>query len=539
MVKIVDCDEDGAVSAGAVSAGAKVLRNVGVGPQPDPAHASVTVEEEGQPNWSSSNLRSEFICMGFPPMMVDKMLHKYGEHDSNNILESLLSHSAHPNSGSESSSSLGSLFDSDNEETSPPLVSTVESNEDMKPEANSLSERRSYLLAAMKFSQEEVDLAFSQLGEEAPLDELVECILTAQGACFSEGNGNGHATNEVKTESGFVGETKNVYGASHCRLRFYDDDAENKRFKKVKHVSDDGGASSSSRAVNDPWLCSRVGSLSKGSEGNQIAPCSHANIRGDLAKPPYFFYGNIVDISKATWGELSGFLFSVQPEFVNIQSFSALKRKEGYIHNLPRERRRVVGSNSRMTTEDAVPIFTIEDPSMQPHQLEQLLGYPSGHTDMLGLNTQERIAAMRCGFQTDTVAYLLSPLKAMYPDGLRILSIYSGVGGAEVALHRLGLPLKCVVSVEESMDNRKILKRWWGKTKQAGQLRQLDSIKKLRTCLLQELMDEFGGFDLVVGGTYSPWRGKKTCSATMGIDCQQFFEYTRVVKLVRSLDRLK
>jgi hypothetical protein len=34
-------------------------------------------------------------------------------------------------------------------------------------------------------------------GEEAPLDQLVDCIVTAQGAGFPGGNENGHATNEV------------------------------------------------------------------------------------------------------------------------------------------------------------------------------------------------------------------------------------------------------------------------------------------------------------------------------------------------------
>jgi hypothetical protein len=39
QVTIEDWDEDGAASAGG-----KVLRNAGMGPQPDPAHASVKVE---------------------------------------------------------------------------------------------------------------------------------------------------------------------------------------------------------------------------------------------------------------------------------------------------------------------------------------------------------------------------------------------------------------------------------------------------------------------------------------------------------------
>jgi site-specific DNA-cytosine methylase len=159
---------------------------------------------------------------------------------------------------------------------------------------------------------------------------------------------------------------------------------------------------------------------------------------------------------------------------------------------------------------------------------------------MLGLNTQERIAAMRFGFQTDTVAYILSVLKEMYPDGLTVLSIYSGVGGAEVALHGLGIPLKGVVSVEESEVNRKVLKRWWRKTKQSGQLRQVSSISKVNTSVLKDLMNEFGRFDLVVGGTYSSCSdGRKTVNSTMGMDACQFYNYARVVKSVRRMHRLR
>ncbi|KAM0902888.1 hypothetical protein ACQ4PT_019016 [Festuca glaucescens] len=658
MVKIEDFDEDGAVSARA-----GVLRNAGVDPQPDPTHASVKLEE-GQPSSSSNNLRSQFIGMGFSPMMVDKMIQKHGDHDSNTILESLLSHSASQNSGSESSSSLGSLFASDNEETVSPLVSRREANQDIKPEPDSFSERSSYLLSTMNFSQEEVDMAFNQLGEEVPLDQLVDFIVTAQGAGFSGGKENGHATNEemveslygemdkivsllrmgfteeevsfaidnfgqeapvqeladsifarriastieqkqVKTEPEFLGETETEYSTSHQRLSYYDDDDDKKRVKKAKHVLGDDRGASTSRVVRQPsltpWSSDRFGSYGDGSmkeEVHEVASASRANIRGDLAKPPYFLYGNVIDITKDTWHKLSGFLLCVHPEIVNTQLFSALSRKEGYIHNLPTERRRVLKSPG--TIEEALSftrkfwpswdkrkkiygvnlelagiekicgelermirdsrgnlseekqariihqckmanlIWTGQDrlSPLQPDQLERILGYPSNHTSLPNLNPQDRIAAMTYAFQTDTIAHLLSVLKNMYPDGLRVLSIYSGVGGAEVALHRLGIRLKCVVSVEESDVNRKILKRWWGRTEQAGELKQLDSIKKLKIDLLEELMDKFGGFDFVVGGTYSSCRGGTTVSATMGMDSGQFFEYVRVVQRVRSMHGL-
>lgn len=642
MVKIEDCDGDGAADP----------------PQPNPAPAPAAVKAEeaiddGQPSSSSSYLRSHFIGMGFSPVLVDKMLRKHGDHDSNAILESLLSH---PNSGSESSSSLGSLFDSDNEENN--------SNQDIKPEPDSYLERRSYLLRTMNFSQTEVDLAFEQLGEDALLDQLVDFIVTAQGGVFSGDMENGHATNEVKAESlfgvmdktlhllqmgfteeevslaidsfgqeaavqeladsifarriastieqkqvkiesEFLGEQETEYSTYHQRLNYYDDDDDNIRVKKAKHIFRDDRGASSSHAVNQPtpWLSGGGGSAGDGylkEEDYEMTSGPRANVRGDLAKPPFFLYGNVVNITKDTWSLLSNFLFGVQPEFINSQLFSALMRREGYLHNLPTERRHVVVPKSPMTIEDAVPSTrhywptwdtrkhigsvnsevagveqlcemlgkTIKDSRgflseekraqilhqckmanliwvsqdrlgpLQPIQMERILGYPSNHTNLFGLNPPDRIAAMKYAFQTDTIAYVLSVLKDIYPDGLRVLSIYSGVGGAEVALHRLGIPLKCVVSIEESDVNRKILKRWWAKTEQSGVLRQLPGIWKLKTNVLEDLFKEFGGFDLVVGGNYSSYRGGTTVNATMGMDSNKYFEYVRVLQRVRSMQAL-
>ncbi|XP_020153504.1 probable inactive DNA (cytosine-5)-methyltransferase DRM3 [Aegilops tauschii subsp. strangulata] len=642
MVKIEDCDGDGAADP----------------PQPNPAPAPAAVKAEeaiddGQPGSSSSYLRSHFIGMGFSPILVDKMLQKHGDHDSNTILESLLSHH---NSGSESSSSLGSLFDSDNEENS--------SKQDIKPEPDSFSERRSYLLRTMNFSQTEVDLAFNQLGEDALLDQLVDFIVTAQGGVLPGDMENGHATNEVKAESlfgvmdktlhllqmGFTeeevslaidsfgqeaavqeladsifarriastieqkqvkieseflgeqGEQETEYSTYHQRLNYYDDDDDNKRVKKAKHIFRDDRGASSSHAVNQPtpWLSGGVGSAGDGylkEEDYEMTLGPRANVSGELAKPPFFLYGNVVNITKDAWSEISGFLSGVRPEFINSQLFSALMRREGYLHNLPTERRHVVVPKSPMTIEDAVPSTrhywptwdtrkhigsvtsevagieqlcemlgkTIKDSRgllseekraqilhqckmanliwigqdrlgpLQPNQMERILGYPSNHTNLFGLNPPDRIAAMKYAFQTDTIAYLLSVLKDIYPDGLRVLSIYSGVGGAEIALHRLGIPLKCVVSVEESDVNRKILKRWWAKTEQSGVLRQLNGIWKLKTDALEDLFKEFGGFDLVVGGNYSSYRGGTTVNATMGMDSSKYFEYVRVLQRVRSM----
>ncbi|EMS60367.1 hypothetical protein TRIUR3_09666 [Triticum urartu] len=421
----------------------------------------------------------------------------------------------------------------------------------------------------------------TRVGQEAAVQELADSIFARRIASTIE-------QKQVKIESEFLGEQgeqETEYSTYHQRLNYYDDDDDNKRVKKAKHIFRDDRGASSSHAVNQPtpWLSGGVGSAGDGylkEEDYEMTSGPRANVRGDLAKPPFFLYGNVVNITKDAWSEISGFLSGVQPEFINSQLFSALMRREGYLHNLPTERRHVVVPKSPMTIEDAVPSArhywptwdtrkhigsvtsevagieqlcemlgkTIKDSRgflseekraqilhqckmanliwigqdrlgpLQPNQMERILGYPSNHTNLFGLNPPDRIGAMKYAFQTDTIAYLLSVLKDIYPDGLRVLSIYSGVGGAEIALHRLGIPLKCVVSVEESDVNRKILKRWWAKTEQSGVLRQLNGIWKLKTDALEDLFKEFGGFDLVVGGNYSSYRGGTTVNATMGMD---------------------
>ncbi|TKW24472.1 hypothetical protein SEVIR_3G052500v4 [Setaria viridis] len=653
MVKIEDLTEDSSADADA-----RVPREAAVGLLPGSVHASL--KEEDQPSSSSSSLRLQFIGMGFSPKLVDKVLKRHGDDDSNTILESLLSYSDLQQSGSESSGSLGSLFDSDNEENNSPLESMKGIGQDIKPEPDSFSEKWSYLLQTMKFSQQEVDLAFKKLGDEAPLEQLVNCIVNAQLGGSSGGLENGDTTNEgkaealfgimektlsllqkgyteeevssaidsfghratvqvledsilarriansieqkeIKVESDFLGEAEtdySTYQTSYSAVRCYDDDVNNTRVKRAKHIfMNDRGASSSNPA--NPWSmgrCAGTSDMPVKVELEAVTPGCRAKVQGDLAKPPYFLYGNVVEIPKDTWHQLKQFLYNVEPEFVSSQFFSALTRKEGYIHNLPVEGRHVVVPKSPMTIEEALPftrqwwpswdtrkhisVVTIEAAGidqtcerlgrmvresrgvlsqerqmqimhqctvsnliwvgrdklspLEPHQLERILGYPHNHTNLFELNQSDRFAAMRYAFQTDTLSYFLSVLKDQFPHGIRVLSIYSGIGGAEVTLHRLGIPLKCVVSVEESEVNRKILKRWWLKTEQTGELRQLPGIWKLKIQVIEDFITEFGGFDLIIGGNYTSCKGGTTVNTTMGMDSNRFYEYARVVKRVRA-----
>ena len=77
-------------------------------------------------------------------------------------------------------------------------------------------------------------------------------------------------------------------------------------------------------------------------------------------------------------------------------------------------------------------------------------------------------------FPIDTVEYHLSVLKDMFPRGINLLSLFFGIVGVEVSLHRLVIPLINVVSVEISEVNRNIVRIWWEQTNQKENL--IDSV---------------------------------------------------------------
>jgi len=150
------------------------------------------------------------------------------------------------------------------------------------------------------------------------------------------------------------------------------------------------------------------------------------------------------------------------------------------------------------------------------------------------LKSIDRLTKLKYCFQTDTIGYHLSVLKSMYPDGLRVLSVFSGVGGAEVALHRLGVRLKCVVSVEASEINRKILKRWWQNTGQTGALKQIGGIERLPSQTLENYMSQFGGFNIIIGSHPGDVVRASSRDSSIDMDFNLFFEFVRVFQWVRS-----
>jgi len=337
---------------------------------------------------------------------------------------------------------------------------------------------------------------------------------------------------------------------------------------------------------------------------SNVLPNSNAGRSLDkmVSGPPYFLYGNVVNLSNDSWQKVSQFLYALQPEFVYTQLFSALNRKEGYVHNLPSEGRLHVHPKSPMTIEEVIPHTKKWWPSwdtrkhlscissevngisqicsnlekilkesrgvlsgeqqtkilyhcrklnlvwvgqrklapLEPEYLERILGYPMHHTRNPDATLAERLESLRNCFQTDALGYYLSVLKPLYPGGMTVLSLYGGIGGAEVTLHRLGIYLKGVVSVESSEMKRRILRRWWQNTDQAGELVQIDDIQKLTSNKLEYLMKKLGGFDLVICQnpcTYSPKNAKSLPegSDVGGLDFTLYYEFVRVLQRVRTL----
>ncbi|XP_051127602.1 probable inactive DNA (cytosine-5)-methyltransferase DRM3 [Andrographis paniculata] len=305
-------------------------------------------------------------------------------------------------------------------------------------------------------------------------------------------------------------------------------------------------------------------------------------------KPPYFVFGNITNLAHDSWIKISKYLYSVQPEFVNTKFYSALSRNEGYVHNLPAEDRFHVLPKGPMTIEEALPhtrkwwpswdnrkqlsyincdtsgishvcerlgrmladckgipspeeqreilrqceaknlvwVGNIKLAPVDPEHLERILGYPLHHTRVAAMGLPERLEALKFSFQTDTLGYSLSVLRPLFPGGVTVLSFFSGIGGAEVALQRLGIRLKAVVSVEPSETKRRIVKQWWGKSQQSGELIQIESVFKLSGNTLENLLKKFGGFDIMI--CQSP------CSGDGSLDFSTFVECVRVLQRVRS-----
>ncbi|CAH2066378.1 unnamed protein product [Thlaspi arvense] len=311
--------------------------------------------------------------------------------------------------------------------------------------------------------------------------------------------------------------------------------------------------------------------------------------------PPYFYYENVAMAPKGVWDTISRHLYDISPEFVDSKYFCAAARKTGYVHNLPISNRFQVRPPQPSTIQETFPLTKKWWPAwdtrttlnclvtsigsapcaneiredlenhdgdlsvqkrvmdkckklnlvwvgknkvapLEPSEMEQLLGFPTNHTRGGGLNKTGRYKALANSFQVDTVAYHLSVLKPLFPNGINVLSLFTGIGGGEVALYRLGIPMNVVVSVEISEANRNILRSFWENTNQKGVLKEFTDVEQLHDNVVEQLMDQYGGFDLVIGG--SPCNNISGANGVSGSGVEGehsslFYDYCRILDAVR------
>ncbi|CAJ1946697.1 unnamed protein product [Sphenostylis stenocarpa] len=530
---------------------------------------------------ANSKLFSHFIGMGFSREMVSKVIQEYGEVNEDKLLEELLTYKAlesspqpqlqiEPDHGS--SANAGSSWDD---------LSDTDIFSDDEVIAKTSSENNDTLRTLMKmgYQQEEALIAIERLGQNSSLEELVDFIGVAQLA---------------KAEDALLPPEEklryNDYAKSNKR-RFYDYEVLGRKKSKgceKKVVNEDD-----EEALHLPNPMIGFGVPTESSF------ITRRRIPEDAIGPPYFYYENVALAPKGVWQTISRFLYDVEPEFVDSKFFCAAARKRGYIHNLPIENRFPLLPLPPRTIHEAFPLTRKWWPSwdtrtklnclqtcigsaklterirkavenydenppehvqkyvldqcrkwnlvwvgrnkvapLEPDEVETLLGFPRNHTRGGGISRTDRYKSLGNSFQVDTVAYHLSVLKEMYPKGINLLSLFSGIGGAEVALHRLGIPLKNVVSVEKSEVNRNIVRSWWEQTNQKGHLYDMDDVRELDGDRLEQLMSTFGGFDLIVGGSpCNNLAGSNRVSrdGLEGKESSLFFDYFRILDLVKNL----
>ncbi|KAF5479623.1 hypothetical protein F2P56_000429, partial [Juglans regia] len=493
---------------------------------------------------SNSKLIDHFIGMGFSKKMVSKAIQENGEENTDSILETLLTYSAiessprgqHDVDSDNSSLDSGGSFLDDFSD----IDSSSDTEEIMIPESD--VDGKLLSLVKMGYTVDEASIAIERCGQNSSLVELTDFICAAQMAKVADAHFP-ELPLEVKPK------LKHCDFSKHKKRKLSDYAMWKKKRRNGVHDDDD-------ETIHLPNPMTGFGAPGE--------PCQTISrtLPEAAVGPPFFYYENVALAPKGVWTTISRFLYDVEPEFVDSKYFCAAARKRGYVHNLPIENRFPLLPLPPRTIHEALPLTRKWWPSwdqrtklnciqtcigsaklterirkaledydgepplrvqkyvldecrkwnlvwvgrnkvapLEPDEVEMLLGFPRNHTRGGGISRTDRYKSLGNSFQVDTVAYHLSVLKDMFPGGINLLSLFSGIGGAEVALHRLGIRLKNVVSVEISEVNRNILRCWWEQTNQRGNLIDLADVQQLNGDRLEQMMSSFGGFDLVVGGS--------------------------------------
>uniref|UniRef100_A0A2P2KN91 DNA (cytosine-5-)-methyltransferase n=2 Tax=Rhizophora mucronata TaxID=61149 RepID=A0A2P2KN91_RHIMU len=541
----------------------------------------LTYSERSSASSSGTKIIDHFVGMGFSEKMVAKAIQENGEENMDLILETLLTYSAieeppqkqaNADSDNFSSECEGSFLDdfSDTDSFESEDITIFGSGGD-----DSLRS-----LIRMGYSPEDASIAIQRCGPDATIADLTEFIDVAQMAKAEDAS---FSADKPKPKNLDCGNSKQKKRS----MLEYD------MWKRKKQRLGDGFLDGDDEPLRLPNPMIGFG------VPNELALVTQRSLPQAAIGPPYFYYENVALAPKGVWQTISLHLFEVEPEFVDSKYFCAAARKRGYVHNLPINNRYPLLPIPAHTIHEALPLTRRWWPSwdtrtqlnclqtcvgsakltekirkaveeyegepplsvqkfvldqcrkwnlvwvgrnkvapLEPDEVEMLLGFPRNHTRGGGISRTDRYKSLGNSFQVDTVAYHLSVLKDLFPDGLNLLSLFSGIGGAEVALHRLGIRLKTVVSVEISEVNRNILRCWWEQTNQTGNLIDIPDIQQLDAERLEELMNAFGAFDLVVGGSPCNNLAGSNRHHRDGLDGKEsslFYDYCRVLNLVMSM----
>ncbi|CAL4928628.1 unnamed protein product [Urochloa decumbens] len=542
----------------------------------------------GKAGPSASSVQ-EYVAMGFPEEMVLKAMKDNGDDGAESLVELLLTYKALGNdpsvdNGSTSGCAPQAAADSDDDilenwdsedaaERNKGPAFDESDDEDFLREMSQKDEKVDSLVN-MGFPEDEAIMAVTRCGQDASIAVLVDSIYASQTA------GDGYYGNSSDHEdNSYGGRKKGRPGNKRKRKSF-------------------GGQSQGSRGPLDgsndepmPLPNPMIGfNLPNGSMSVK------RSLPGQAIGPPYFYYENVALAPKGVWTTISRFLYDIQPEFVDSKFFCAAARKRGYIHNLPLvnrsalrpippktifeafprtkkwwpswdprrqfnclqtcvasakllERIRLALTNSVDPPPQRVQKYVLEEcrkwnlawvglnkvAPLEPDEMEFLLGFPKDHTR--GISRTERYRSLGNSFQVDTVAYHLSVLKDMFPHGMNVLSLFSGIGGAEVALHRLGIRMNNVISVEKSEVNRTILKSWWDQT-QTGTLIEISDVQTLTSEKIESYIRRIGGFDLVIGGSPCNNLAGSNRHHRDGLEGEHsalFYHYFRILDAVKSI----
>nr|ACG47300.1 DNA cytosine methyltransferase Zmet3 [Zea mays] len=576
----------------AAGAGSSALRSTNT----DAPGPSTRVANGNGKAGPSASLVQKYMDMGFTEEIVRKAMKDNGDNGADSLVELLLTYQELGNdlkvdNGFASGCAPQTVDDSDDDDIlenwddedadggrSTRVANSIDDSED-EDFLNEMSQKDKKVdsLVKMGFPEDEAALAITRCGQDASISVLVDSIYASQTA------GDGYCGNLSDYEGNSNG--------GRNKGRFMDGNK-----KKRKRY---GGQAQGNRGPLD-GSCEEPMPLPNPMVGFNLPDHWTRPVDRSLPTqaigPPYFYYENVALAPKGVWTTISRFLYDIQPEFVDSKYFCAAARKRGYIHNLPLERRspllpippktifeafprtkrwwpswdprrqfnclqtctssaklleriRVTLANSSDPPPPLVQKFVLEEcrkwnlawvglnkvAPLEPDEMEFLLGFPKDHTR--GISRTERYRSLGNSFQVDTVAYHLSVLKDRYPQGMNVLSLFTGIGGAEVALHRLGIRMNTVISVEKSEVNRTILKSWWDQT-QIGTLIEINDVQTLTADRIEAYIRRIGGFDLVIGGSPCNNLAGSNRHHRDGLEGEHsslFYHYFRILDSVKSI----